>query len=81
MLRVATDFDGARRGCKSHQLTSWEALQTIDGARTFALMEKVADWQLAHPEPVASIKAMREEARSPRSWQQGAFYAVIDGAC
>ena len=40
-------------------------------------MEKVADWQLAHLEPVASIKVMREETRSPRSWQQGAFYAGL----
>ena len=45
--------------------------------RTLALMEKVADWQLAHLEPVASIKVMREETRSPRSWQQGAFYAGL----
>jgi beta-glucuronidase len=42
-----------------------------------ALMEKVADWQLAHLEPVESIKVMREETRSPRSWQQGAFYAGL----
>src|SRR4029453_18869861 len=33
------------------------------------------DWQLAHLEQVASIKVAREETRSPRSWQQGAFYA------
>src|SRR5918996_1362582 len=51
--------------------------ETIDAGRTLALMEKVADWQLAHLEPVASIKAMREETRSPRSWQQGAFYAGL----
>jgi unsaturated rhamnogalacturonyl hydrolase len=51
--------------------------ETIDAARTLALMEKVADWQLAHLEPVASIKNMREETRSPRSWQQGAFYAGL----
>ena len=51
--------------------------ETIDAGRTLALMEKVADWQLAHPEPVASIKVAREETRSPRSWQQGAFYAGL----
>jgi beta-glucuronidase len=51
--------------------------KTIDAKRALALMEKVADWQLAHLEPVASIKNMREETRSPRSWQQGAFYAGL----
>lgn len=40
-------------------------------------MERVADWQLAHLEPVPSIKVAREESRSPRSWQQGAFYAGL----
>ena len=40
-------------------------------------MEKVADWQLAHLEPVASIKVMREETRNPRSWQQGAFWVGL----
>ena len=50
---------------------------TIDAGRTLALMEKVADWQLAHLEPVVSITVMREETRSPRSWQQGAFYAGL----
>src|SRR5262245_31400296 len=49
----------------------------IDTAATLALMEKVADWQLAHLEPVASIRVAREETRSPRSWQQGAFYAGL----
>ena len=51
--------------------------EPIDAARTLALMERVADWQLAHLEPVASIKVAREETRSPRSWQQGAFYAGL----
>jgi Predicted unsaturated glucuronyl hydrolase involved in regulation of bacterial surface properties, and related proteins len=51
--------------------------EAIDAARTLALMERVADWQLAHLEPVASIKVAREETRSPRSWQQGAFYAGL----
>lgn len=51
--------------------------EAIDARRTLALMERVADWQLAHLEPVASIKVMREETRSPRSWQQGAFYAGL----
>ena len=46
-------------------------------AATLALMEKVADWQLAHLQPVESIKVMREETRSPRSWQQAAFYAGL----
>ena len=54
-----------------------EAPHGRDAARTLALMEKVADWQLAHLEPVASIKVAREETRSPRSWQQGAFYAGL----
>ena len=53
------------------------AISTADAAETLALMEKVADWQLAHLEPVESIKVMREETRSPRSWQQGAFYAGL----
>jgi unsaturated rhamnogalacturonyl hydrolase len=51
--------------------------ESIDAARTLSLMEKVADWQLAHLEPVASIRVAREETRSPRSWQQGAFYAGL----
>jgi beta-glucuronidase len=51
--------------------------QREDANSTLALMEKVADWQLAHLEPVESIKVMREETRSPRSWQQGAFYAGL----
>ena len=50
---------------------------TIASADTLAVMERVADWQLAHLEPVASIKVAREETRSPRSWQQGAFYAGL----
>jgi len=56
-----------------------EALRhdAIHAGRTLALMERVADWQLAHLEPVASIKVAREETRSPRSWQQGAFYAGL----
>lgn len=49
----------------------------VDSARTLALMEKAADWQLAHLEPVDTIKVMREETRSPRSWQQGAFYVGL----
>ena len=40
-------------------------------------MERAADWQLAHLEPVASIKVMRDETSSPRSWQQGAFYVGL----
>jgi rhamnogalacturonyl hydrolase YesR len=48
-----------------------------DAARVLSLMERVADWQLAHLEPVASIKAAREETRDPRSWQQGAFYVGL----
>ena len=48
-----------------------------DPARVLALMEKVADWQLAHLEPVLSITVAREETRDPRSWQQGAFYAGL----
>src|SRR4030095_12913194 len=50
---------------------------TIASADTLAVMERGADWQLAHLEPVASIKVAREETRSPRSWQQGAFYAGL----
>lgn len=46
-------------------------------AEVLALTEKVADWQLAHLEPVPSITFMRAETRSPRSWQQGAFYAGL----
>jgi rhamnogalacturonyl hydrolase YesR len=49
----------------------------IDGSATLALMEKAADWQLAHLEPASTIKVMREETRSPRSWQQGAFYVGL----
>jgi unsaturated rhamnogalacturonyl hydrolase len=49
----------------------------IEPAKTLALMEKAADWQLAHLEPVDTIKVMREETRSPRSWQQGAFYVGL----
>ncbi|HEY0681062.1 MAG TPA: hypothetical protein VGD45_01900 [Steroidobacter sp.] len=39
----------------------------IDATETLALMEKAADWQLAHLEPVDTIKVFREETRSPRS--------------
>jgi unsaturated rhamnogalacturonyl hydrolase len=46
-------------------------------AEVLALMEKVADWQLAHLEPIESIKVAREETRNPRSWQQGAFFAGL----
>lgn len=49
----------------------------IDRAASLALLEKSADWQLAHLEPVSTIKVMREETRSPRSWQQGAFYVGL----
>ncbi|WP_129645029.1 glycoside hydrolase family 88/105 protein [Peristeroidobacter agariperforans] len=49
----------------------------IDGAATLALMEKAADWQLAHLEPASTIKVMREETRNARSWQQGAFYVGL----
>lgn len=51
--------------------------QEPDPAKTLALMERAADWQLAHLEPVDTIKVMREETRSPRSWQQGAFYVGL----
>jgi len=51
--------------------------EPIQAERTLALMEKAADWQLAHLEPANSIKVMREETRSPRSWQQGAFYVGL----
>ncbi len=49
----------------------------IDSAKTLALMERAADWQLAHLEPVDTIKVMREETRSAKSWQQGAFYVGL----
>lgn len=42
-----------------------------------ALSERVADWQLAHPEPIPALKVAREETRNPRSWQQGAFYVGL----
>ena len=48
-----------------------------DAARALAVMERVADWQLAHLEPVPSITVAREETRDPRSWQQGAFYVGL----
>jgi len=48
-----------------------------DPAAVLATMEKAADWQLAHLEPVESIKNAREETRSSRSWQQAAFYAGL----
>src|SRR6185295_4106277 len=74
MLKVATILT-ALGAAAIASADAAESLRTIDAGRTLALMEKVADWQLAHLEPVASIKAMRDETRSPRSWQQGAFYA------
>jgi rhamnogalacturonyl hydrolase YesR len=49
----------------------------INRAATLALLEKSADWQLAHLEPASTIKVMREETRSARSWQQGAFYVGL----
>ena len=45
-----------------------------DAARVLSVMERVADWQLAHLEHFAYIAVAREETRDPRSWQQGAFY-------
>lgn len=51
--------------------------KAIDSGATLALMERAADWQLAHLEPASTIKVMREETRSPRSWQQGAFYVGL----
>lgn len=41
------------------------------------MMERVADWQLAHLDPVDYISVAREETSSPRSWQQGAFYVGL----
>lgn len=49
----------------------------IDSSATLELMEKAADWQLAHLEPASTIKVMREETRNARSWQQGAFYVGL----
>jgi unsaturated rhamnogalacturonyl hydrolase len=48
-----------------------------DPAQVLALVEEVADWQLAHLEPIDTIQVAREESRNPRSWQQGAFYAGL----
>lgn len=76
MLKVATIL-AALSAVTIAPADAAEALHNRDAERTLALMEKVADWQLAHLEPVASIKVAREETRSPRSWQQGAFYAGL----
>jgi rhamnogalacturonyl hydrolase YesR len=48
-----------------------------DPSAVLAIAERVADWQLAHLEPVASITFTREETGNPRAWQQGAFYAGL----
>ena len=60
---------------------TWAAVhgaeQSNSAAAILVLMERVADWQLAHLEPIESIKVAREETRSPRSWQQGAFYVGL----
>jgi rhamnogalacturonyl hydrolase YesR len=42
--------------------------QVLDVAR------RVADWQLAHMDGMHITTHMKEEARDPRSWQQGAFW-------
>jgi rhamnogalacturonyl hydrolase YesR len=75
MLKVATILTALGAAA----IASADAAESsqIDAGHTLALMERVADWQLAHLEPVASIKVAREETRSPRSWQQGAFYAGL----
>ncbi|MBB6096091.1 rhamnogalacturonyl hydrolase YesR [Povalibacter uvarum] len=49
----------------------------LDSRQVLATMEKVADWQLAHLDPVSSIQIYREETTEPRSWQQAAFYAGL----
>lgn len=83
-MNVSSDV--ARRAARSwlgivllacSPLASAADTPTVDAAKALALMEKAADWQLAHLEPVQSIKVMREETRSPRSWQQGAFYVGL----
>src|ERR1700741_1674243 len=76
MLKVATILTALGTAAIASAPAA-ESLRTSDAGRTLALMEKVADWQLAHLEPVASIKVAREETRSPRSWQQGGFYAGL----
>lgn len=48
-----------------------------DSTRVLTSMERAADWQLAHLEPIESIKVAREETRSSRSWQQATFYAGL----
>ncbi|HEY5808421.1 MAG TPA: glycoside hydrolase family 88 protein [Povalibacter sp.] len=50
---------------------------SIKRASVLALSEKVADWQLAHLDPAGGISVAREETRSARSWQQGAFYVGL----
>jgi rhamnogalacturonyl hydrolase YesR len=60
--------------CAVSNVTQAAGESRVDIDATLASMTKVADWQLAHLEPVESIKTMREETRSSRSWQQATFY-------
>jgi unsaturated rhamnogalacturonyl hydrolase len=62
--------------CGASMALGSEASQP-DAASVVATMERVADWQLAHLEPVASIRNARDETRSSRSWQQATFYAGL----
>jgi rhamnogalacturonyl hydrolase YesR len=54
--------------------TSGRSAAATHPVAALPLLERAADWQLAHLEPVDTLKVMREETRSPRSWQQAAFY-------
>jgi rhamnogalacturonyl hydrolase YesR len=63
--------------CAPDRIRGADSQSRPEPAQVLALMESVADWQLAHLEPVETIQVAREESRSARSWQQGAFYAGL----
>ena len=46
-------------------------------ATVLALMERVADWQLAHEDSLDHMPAARPSARNPRDWQQATFWLAL----
>src|SRR5688572_32624311 len=66
---------GAMFGVLSFLISSGAAGSDVPGRQqVLAAAEKVADWQLARLDGMHITTHMKEEARDPRSWQQGAFW-------
>ncbi|MES2442421.1 MAG: glycoside hydrolase family 88 protein [Pseudomonadota bacterium] len=48
-------------------------------AEILGSIERLADWQLAHLDDLSYIPAARSSTRSPRDWQQAAFWVALTG--